>query len=87
MLLSSLFETTDAALFGAVVQGDVTDDGAPVGCEVLAMALELHRLGADVAAGMVLVAASTIKFNRITSAFTAGAGYAHVHGFLYNPGA
>ena len=52
MLLSSLFETTDAALFGAVVQGDVTDDGAPVGCEVLAMALELHRLGADVAAGL-----------------------------------
>ena len=51
MLLSSL-ETTDAALFGAVVQGDVTDDGAPVGCEVLAMALELHRLGADVAAGL-----------------------------------
>ena len=44
-------------------------------------------IGADVAAGMVLVAASTIKFNRITSAFTAGAGYAHVHGFLYNPGA
>ena len=43
MLLSSL-ETTDAALFGAVVQGDVLDDGAPVGCEVLAMALELWRL-------------------------------------------
>lgn len=48
MLLSSL-ETTDAALFGAVVQGDVTDDGAPVGCEVLAMALELHRLTGSLA--------------------------------------
>ena len=43
MLLSSLSET-DAALFGAVVQGDLLDDGAPVGCEVLAMALELWRL-------------------------------------------
>lgn len=43
MLLSSI-DSTDAALFGAVVQGDVTDDGGPVGCEVLAMALELWRL-------------------------------------------
>ena len=48
MLLSSL-ETTDAALFGAVVQGDVLDDGAPVGCEVLAMALELWRLTGSLA--------------------------------------
>lgn len=54
MLLSSLGGETDAALFGAVVAGDVLDDGAPVGCEVLAMALELHRLGADVAAGLSL---------------------------------
>ena len=52
MLLSSLDETTDAALFGAVAAGDLADDGGPVGCEVLAMALELHRLGADVAAGL-----------------------------------
>lgn len=44
-------------------------------------------IGADVAAGVVLVAASTIKFNRITSIFTAGAGYAHLVGHLYNPGA
>ena len=43
MLLSSL-DSTDAAIFGAVVQGDVLDDGAPVGCEMLAMALELWRL-------------------------------------------
>lgn len=47
MLLSSL-DSTDAALFGAVVQGDVTDDGGPVGCEVLAMALELWRLTGSV---------------------------------------
>lgn len=48
MLLSSL-DSTDAALFGAVVQGDVLDDGAPVGCEVLAMALELWRLTGSLA--------------------------------------
>ena len=42
-------------------------------------------IGADVAAGMVLRAAETIKFNRITNGFTAGAGYARVVGFLVNP--
>lgn len=46
MLLSSL-ETTDAALFGAVVQGDVLDDGGPVESEALAMALELWRITGD----------------------------------------
>ncbi len=43
MLLSSL-DSTDAALFGAVVHGDVLDDGGPVACPVLAMALELWRM-------------------------------------------
>ena len=44
MLLSSLDETSDSRLFGAVVQGDVLDDGGPVESEVLAMALELWRI-------------------------------------------
>lgn len=44
-------------------------------------------IGADVAAGIVLVAASTVRFDRITSIFAAGAGYAHLVGHLYNPGA
>ncbi|NUP08447.1 MAG: hypothetical protein HOW73_20550 [Polyangiaceae bacterium] len=35
-------------------------------------------VGADQAAGILLVAGATITFERITSAFTAGAGYAHL---------
>lgn len=47
MLLSSLDDTSDSRLFGAVHDGAVLDDGAPVGCEVLAMALELWRITGD----------------------------------------
>lgn len=44
-------------------------------------------IGADIAAGIILEAASTILFDRITSVFTAGAGNAHVQGLLLkNPG-
>lgn len=42
--LGDLDETTDPALLAAVALGDVLDDGSPVGCEVLAMALELWSL-------------------------------------------
>lgn len=44
MRLSSLEDRTDAAILGAVAMGDVVDDGCPVGCHVLAMALELWRV-------------------------------------------
>ena len=38
--------------------------------------------------GQILPAAATIRFQRITSAFTAGSGYVHLVGFLLrNPGA
>lgn len=40
--------------------------------------LKLGTAGADQAAGILLDAGATIKFDRITSAFTAGAGYAHL---------
>ena len=45
-------------------------------------------VGADIAAGVLLVAGKLVRFDRITSAFTAGAGYAHllVH-IVANPGA
>ena len=50
--------------------------------------VKLGTIGADCAAGVLLKATDTIKFDRITSAFTAGAGYAHVVGELVlNPGA
>lgn len=40
----------------------------------------LGTVGADVAAGVLLKAAAALRFDRITSAFTAGAGFAHVVG-------
>lgn len=44
-------------------------------------------IGAKTAAGIFLVAADTIKFDQITSAFTAGVGVAHlVCDILANPG-
>ena len=48
MLLSSL-PTDDAALFGAVHDGYVLDDGGPVESEVLAYALELWRMTGSLA--------------------------------------
>lgn len=54
----------------------------------LTAGVKLGTIGADTAAGVLLVAADTVTFERITSAFTAGAGYAHVVGdLLLNPGA
>lgn len=45
-------------------------------------------IGADMAAGVLLKGGSTVRFDRITSAFTAGTGFAHLVGFmLANPGA
>jgi hypothetical protein len=44
-------------------------------------------VGAKFAGGVILVAGDTIKFNAITSAFTAGAGYLHLAvNILENPG-
>jgi len=47
VLLSSLDETADARLFGAVHDGFLLDDGGPVESEVLAYALELWRITGD----------------------------------------
>lgn len=49
MLLSSLDDTSDSRLFGAVHDGALLDDGGPVESEVLAMALELWRMTGDLA--------------------------------------
>ena len=49
MLLSSLDDTSDSRLFGAVHDGAILDDGGPVESEVLAMALELWRITGDLA--------------------------------------
>lgn len=45
-------------------------------------------IGADIAAGVILKAGKLVRFDRITSVFTAGAGFAHVVGqLLSNDGA
>jgi hypothetical protein len=45
-------------------------------------------IGADIAAGVILKAGKLVRFDRITSVFTTGAGYAHVVGqLLSNDGA
>lgn len=45
-------------------------------------------IGADIAAGVILKAGKLVRFDRITSVYTAGAGYAHVVGqLLSNDGA
>lgn len=45
-------------------------------------------IGADIAAGVILKAGKLVRFDRITSVYTAGAGFAHVVGqLLSNDGA
>ena len=45
-------------------------------------------IGADIAAGVILKAGKLVRFDRITSVYTTGAGYAHVVGqLLSNDGA
>lgn len=47
----------------------------------------LGTVGADIAAGVLLKGGVTVRFDRITSAFTAGTGFAHIVGeVLANPG-
>jgi hypothetical protein len=73
---------------GHTTAGDVLGgSGGDVTALLGTAGIKEATIGADVAAGMVLRATETIKFNRITSQFAAGAGYAHIVGFLINPGA
>lgn len=54
----------------------------------LTAGVKLGTIGADTAAGVMLKAGDTVVFNRITSAFTAGAGRARFAAhLLQNPGA
>lgn len=74
---------------GHTTKGDLHGGGSgDVAATLVASAgLQLGTIGADVAAGVLLKGGATIRFDRITSAFTAGAGYAHLVGtMLANPG-
>ncbi len=72
---------------GHTTKGDVHGGAAGDVEATLVAGTRLGTIGADVAAGILLVAGDTIRFDRITSVFTAGAGNAHVVGeLLANPG-
>lgn len=59
-------------------KGDLLGGGSGDVAAGLTAGIKAGTIGADIAAGVLLVGGSTIRFDRITSAFTAGAGYAHV---------
>lgn len=72
--------TTKGDLHGGVA-GDVA------AALTAALGLTLGTIGADVAAGVLLKGGATIRHDRITSAYTAGAGFLHLVGFMVaNPG-
>lgn len=74
---------------GHTTKGDLLGGGSgDVAATLVAGSYIEATIGADVAAGVILKAGKVIRFDRITSAFTAGAGNAHVVGqLLSNSGA
>lgn len=59
--------------------GDLLGGGSgDVAAALTAGAMKRATVGADIAAGVMLNAADTVTFERITSAFTAGSGFAHL---------
>ena len=72
---------------GHTTKGDIHGGSGGDVAATLADGYPAGTIGADVAAGLMMVAADTLRFDRVTSAFTAGVGAAHIVGFLTNPGA
>lgn len=72
---------------GHTTKGDLLGGSGGDVAATLVAGIQSGTIGADIAAGCMMVAADTIRFDRVTSAFTAGVGRAHLVGFLYNPGA
>lgn len=63
-------------------RGDLLGGAAGDAAAALTAAIgrTVGTVGADVAAGVLLRAGATVRFDRITSAFTSGAGIAHLVG-------
>lgn len=70
------------------VKGDLHGGaGGDIAATLIAGSYVEGTAGADIAAGVVLRDGSTLRFDRITSVFTTGAGFAHLVGvMLANPG-
>lgn len=70
-----------------ITKGDLLGGASGDVAATLTAGVKEGTVGADIAAGVILEAGATIRFDRITSAFTAGSGNAHVFGqLLKNPG-
>lgn len=74
---------------GHTTKGDLHGgSGGDVAATLIAGDYIAGTVGADVAAGIILQPGKLVKFDRVASAFTAGAGKAHlVYELLTNPGA
>lgn len=69
-------------------KGDLLGGSGGDVAATLTAGVKLGTIGADTAAGVLLKATETVRFDQITSTFTAGAGYAHlVCDLVLNPGA
>jgi hypothetical protein len=68
-------------------KGDLLGGASGDVAATLVAGVKLGTIGAKTAAGVLLVGGDTVRFDRVTSAFTAGAGNAHlVCDVLANPG-
>lgn len=73
---------------GYTTKGDLLGGASGDVLASLTVGTRPGTVGADIAAGVILNAGDTIRFDRVTSAFTAGAGFAHLVGVLLkSPGA
>ena len=67
---------------GYTTKGDLHGGSSGDVAASLTAGVRAGTIGADVAAGVLLVAGDTVHFDRITSAFTAGSGFLHLVGEL-----
>lgn len=67
---------------GYTTKGDLHGGSLGDVAASLTAGVRAGTIGADVAAGVLLVAGDTVRFDRITSAFTAGSGFLHLVGEL-----
>lgn len=73
---------------GYATKGDLHGGSSGDVAASLTAGVRAGTIGADVAAGVLLVAGDTVRFDRITSAFAAGSGFLHLVGeLLANAGA
>jgi len=73
---------------GYTTKGDLHGGSGGDVAAALTAGVRAGTIGADVAAGVLLIAGDTVRFDRITSVFTAGSGFLHLVGELVlNPGA